>query len=241
MKPLTRLLDFLLPPACPLCQAPLAEIDQLCVACWQQVKFIQPPLCQITGRPMQTDLGEETISLEALANPPAYHKARSAFIYTGSGAALIRRMKFADHPEIAILLARMMMSAGAALLDETDYILPVPIHPRRLLHRRFNQSAEICRAMEKAGTKPILYDGLRRIRPTPQQIGLSRRQRQTNLRGAFSVQDETRSRLKGKHVLLIDDVITTGTTIEQCTKTLLKAGVARVNVLTAAQVVIGEK
>ncbi len=229
--------DLILPPLCPLCRTPLQDADRLCIACWQQIDFINEPFCRKTGHPMPQDYGEDTILPMALINPPAYHRARAAYTYNDTGAHLIRLMKFSDSPELATLLARFLAPAGAEFLPQADFLLPVPIHPRRLLYRRFNQSAELCRALAPMVEVPIAYDWLIRTRHTPQQLGLTRAQRQRNLTGAFRVRDNKRALLKGKKIVLVDDVLTTGSTVEICAKTLYRAGVAQVDVLTVAMVV----
>lgn len=232
------LADALTPPRCPLCDMQLAGDAGLCGVCWNSLTFITPPLCVRTGVPMPVDLGDETISLAARIRPPRYHRARAGLAYEGNGRRLITRLKFGDRPEIARTLAVFMQRAGAEILGEADCLVPVPLHRLRLIGRRFNQAAELCRALSRATGLPVELKALSRIRHTRHQLGLTRAQRRRNVRGAFSLPDA--ARLEGRRVVLVDDVLTTGATVNACAETLLKAGVAQVDVLTAARVVLPE-
>lgn len=236
-----RAVNLLVPPACPLCHTPLQFDDGLCAACWGQLPFISGPVCQISGQPMPYDLGADTLSPAVLTRPPPYDQARAALAYDGLAARLIRRFKFHDRPEIARLLARLMAMAGADMLAAPSVLVPVPLHRRRLMARRFNQAAEIGRALERLSGHSLAVNQLIRTRATRRQIGLTRSGRLRNLRGAFAVRRSAKSGLRGRRVVLLDDVLTTGATAEACAKTLKQAGCAEVHVLTAARVVMGER
>jgi ComF family protein len=234
----SALMDALVPPSCPICRAFLQKQDGICGPCWQDLNFITGPVCQITGHPMPIDLGAQTISLAAQMRPPPYHRARAAFAYDGSAAELIRRFKFRDRVDLADFFAPHMLRCAPDLLQEGAVFVPVPLHRWRLLARRFNQSAALCRALARRAPHPVEANALRRIRATPHQIGLSRDARQRNLRGAFSVPPKYRARVQGRAVILVDDVLTTG---EACSRVLLAAGATRVDVLTIARVVMPEQ
>lgn len=234
-------LDFLLPPRCVSCDAILAEQDGLCGACWRELPFITGPVCRISGLPLPFQLQEKDMVVPWLKrHPPPYDRARAALLYDGKAAALIRRMKFRDEPALALLLAQWMRRVGQQFLAEADYILPVPLHARRLWMRRFNQAAELARQLAASPSQsgPALrLEWLQRRRHTHQQIGLTRAARRRNLQGAFRVAPKARAALKGAHIVLIDDVFTTGATIEACARTLKRAGVRQIDALTAARVV----
>ena len=231
-------LDFLLPPRCVVCGEILAEQDGMCGACWGSLKFIDGPICRVSGTPLPFRLREEDMVLPWLKrHPPSYDRARAALVYDGEAAALIRRMKFRDEPALAILLAQWMRRIGQSFLAEADYILPVPLHPRRLWLRRFNQAAELARQLASSGGPRLRLEWLQRRRYTSQQIGLSRAARRRNLQGAFRVHAKARVALRGAHIVLVDDVFTTGATIEACARTLKRAGVRQIDALTAARVV----
>lgn len=239
--PLHFLAQNLVPPACPVCLSSVAGDDGLCAACWLDMQFITGPVCRITGLPMPIDLGADTLSPLARANPPPYDMARAAFVYKGSGAALIKRMKFGDRPELAQLLARLIYSRIAHALPRHALLVPVPLHRRRLLWRRFNQSAELCRHLAALTGQSMALQAIARIRPTPRQIGLSRAGRKRNLRGAFAVPENRKHKLKGRAVVIVDDVLTTGATVEAMARILRRAGAAPIYVVTAARVVLPER
>lgn len=190
---------------------------------------------------MPIDLGEETISPLARAQPPPYNQARAVFAYKGSGASVIKRMKFGDRPELAQLLARLIYSRLPHMLPRHALLLPVPLHRRRLLWRRFNQSAELCRHIGELSGQSMALEAVSRIRPTRQQIGLTRAGRKRNLRGAFAVPDSQKHRLKGRAVVIVDDVLNTGAMVEAMARILRRAGAAPINVVTAARVVLPER
>ncbi|GAK45398.1 phosphoribosyltransferase [Tepidicaulis marinus] len=228
--------DFLLPPRCLSCGAGLDRHYAFCAPCWSAFDFIGEPFCRITGAPFAYDPGEGAVSAAALARPPAFTRARAALLYNDAAARLISRLKYGDRLELAPTFARLMAQAGAGLLAEADLICPVPLHARRLLWRRFNQAAELSRALARLSGKPADPEILLRHRPTKAQVGLSAGARRRNVAGAFSLKAGKGAKIAGKHVLLVDDVLTTGATVEACTRVLLKEGAAMVSVLTIARV-----
>ena len=152
--------------------------------------------------------------------PPAYDRARSALIYNGTARQLIHRFKFHNRPEIATLLATWLQASGKDLLHDADYLIPVPLHLFRLVSRRYNQSAELARRLSQLSGVPMKVEWLRRVKKTSQQVGKTRDMRQKNLKGAFEVIPNKVAALEGKKVVLIDDVITTGSTVTAYAKTL---------------------
>ena len=138
-------------------------------------------------------------------------------------------------------LARLIYSRLPHMLPRHALLLPVPLHRRRLLWRRFNQSAELCRHLAKLSGQSLALEAVARIRPTPQQIGLTRAGRKRNLRGAFAVPEREKPKLKGRAVVIVDDVLTTGATVEAMARILRRAGAAPINVVTAARVVLPER
>ena len=235
------LADVLVPPACPVCHGDVPADDGLCLTCWQGLEFLRPPLCDISGMPLAVDLGPGTLSLPVQINPPPYERARAAFAYKGSAAALVKRLKFGDRPELAQFLARFMAAAEDGVLPKDAVLVPVPLHKRRLFLRRFNQAAELCRALHQLSGHEVLFEAVVRIKPTRQQIGLTRAGRKRNLAGAFRVPDDARAQIKGRTLVLVDDVLTTGATVETLARLLKRKGAARVHVLTLARVVMPEQ
>lgn len=196
--------------------------------------FIEKPVCHRLGTPFAYDVGEDTWSPRAIASPPAFDRLRSVAFYEGSAQRLVLAYKFGGRRELARPMGKWMSNAGREFLNPDCLIVPVPLHWVRMVSRRFNQAGALAQVVAKACGGSYEPDILKRRKRTRRQVGLSARERQKNVRTAFSI-DETRlDRLEGRHVVLIDDVITTGSTIAACTKTLLSAGAASVDVLTFA-------
>ena len=233
------LLDQLYPPVCLNCGAPVARADALCPDCWRQLRLITPPLCPRLGLPFEVDLGPGALSAEAIADPPPFDRARSAVVYTEIARTLVGRLKYGDRPEIARFCAQLMRGAGAELLDSDPVLVPVPLHRFRLWSRRYNQSTELARQLGALADLPVDPLLVVRRRATHQQVGLTADQRRRNVSGAFVARDDALDRLKGRRVILIDDVITTGATVGAVTRALQRAGVKEIDVLSFARVVVG--
>jgi ComF family protein len=235
-----RAADLVLPPLCPGCVSPVASHQGLCPTCWTQLKFLSPPLCPVHGTPLPPGAEVGMVSPAAIAQPPAFERARAAVAYEGVAARIITSFKYADRNDFTPLMARLMSQAGLALLDEADLIVPVPLHWRRLFSRRFNQSAELARricALHPGDNEPhYAPDILIRRKATQQQVGLQPAQRALNVAGAFAVLPERKSALAGKRIVLVDDVFTTGATVSASARVLLRAGAEAVDVLTFARV-----
>jgi ComF family protein len=228
--------DLIVPPCCLVCRAPLSAHHLLCAACWCDVHFIRPPLCDVLGTPLPFDSGERTLSAAASARPPAYNRARAVAHYSGAMRSLVHGFKYADRHDARELFGRWLAEAGRDLIADADLLVPVPLNRWRLLWRRFNQSALLAQELSRQTGLTLEYRLLRRSRPTRTQVGLTRDQRQRNLSGALRVPKRYRDRLEGRSVLLVDDVITTGATAEACARALKRGGAARVDVLALALV-----
>ena len=231
------LADLLLPPSCPACGAAVADTQALCAACWAALRFIEPPLCPVYGTPFPHDMGEGTLSAQALADPPEFARARSAAAYDDTARRLVHRMKYHDRPELAQMIAMSMRRAGRELLADCALIIPIPLHRWRLWRRRFNQSAVLAGHLSRLSGVPHDPSPLQRIRPTRRQVGLTAAQREDNMRGAFRVPDAMRACVRDRAILLVDDVYTSGATAKAATRALLKAGAGSVDVLTFARVI----
>jgi ComF family protein len=229
--------DVALPPLCPSCREPLGDGAGLCATCWSKLSLIEPPYCARLGIPFAYDPGPGLLSMEAIASPPAYDRARAAVRYDDVARALVLAFKFGDRLDLAPMMGRWMARAGSALLADADALLPVPLHWRRLWARRFNQAAALAGAISDISGVPVLHGGIKRVRATPQQVGLSKTDRAANVQGAFRVAPEEKALIAGKRLLLIDDVLTSGATVDTCARALLRAGCAHVDVLVFARVV----
>ena len=176
------------------------------------------------------------VSAAAYADPPDYDRARAVARYDGRMRTLIHQFKFMDHGDLKVLFGRWLAAAGAPLLADCELIMPVPLHRRRLLSRRFNQSAMLAKEVGRSSGLAVYPNGLRRVRRTRPQIGLSEDQRRANVRRAFKLTAAAEAAVAGRRVLLVDDVITTGATVNACARVLKRAGASRVDVLALALV-----
>jgi ComF family protein len=230
-------LDVALPPLCPSCREPLGDGAGLCATCWSKLTMIEPPYCARLGIPFAYDAGPGLLSMEAIAHPPAYDRARAAVRYDDVARALVHAYKYGDRLDLARVMGGWMARAGHELLQDADGLVPVPLHWRRLWARRFNQSATLAAEICRASKVPMLHGALKRMRATVQQVGLSKAERADNVQGAFRVPPDMKAEISGRRLVLVDDVLTSGATVDTCTRALLRAGAAHVDVLVFARVV----
>src|SRR5215469_3035024 len=179
-------LDIALPTLCVACREPV-EGDGVCATCWSKLSFIEPPYCPRLGIPFVYDPGPDMLSMEAIANPPAYQRARAAVRYDDVARTLVHALKYHDRTDLAPAMGRWMTRAARELLADADMLVPVPLHWRRAWRRRYNQSGALARVIERQSGVRLRGDLLRRVRATEQQVGLSRPQRASNVQGAFAV------------------------------------------------------
>jgi ComF family protein len=218
------------------CREPVAG-EGVCPDCWSKLAFIERPYCPRLGIPFVYDPGPDMLSMEAIANPPAYRRARAAVRYDEVAKVLVHALKYQDRTDLAPTMGRWMARAGRDLLEEADVLIPVPLHWRRGWSRRYNQSGALARIIAHHAGVPVAADALRRVRPTQQQVGLSRTDRARNVQGAFKVASDRTAHVQGRRVILIDDVLTSGATVDACARALLRARAAQVDVLVFARVV----
>ena len=229
-------LDTALPPLCPACRD-LVTDNGLCPACWGKLAFISAPYCPRLGIPFAYDPGPGILSMQAIADPPAYSRARAAVRYDDVARKLVHAFKYGDRLDLSPLLGRWMTRAGRELFEGADALVPVPLHWRRLWARRFNQSAALAEAIARASGIAVAHTALRRVKATPQQVGLSRTERATNVQGAFRVAPSGKAEVAGRRLIVVDDVLTSGATADACARALLRAGAAQVDMLVFARVV----
>jgi ComF family protein len=224
-------LDFALPPRCAGCGAIVADVHSFCVDCWKQLEFLGHGGCQICGIPLQAT--EQATCARCLAEPPMIARTRAAVAYGDLSRGLAIRLKYGRKVAIARTMARYM----APLFEDggEKLLVPVPLHRSRLWNRGFNQSALVARELSRRLEIPAAALALRRIRRTPPLKGMTPLQRRKAVAGAFRVVDRTA--IAGKTVVLIDDVLTTGSTAEGCARALKRAGAARVELVSWARVV----
>ncbi|MCC6752190.1 MAG: ComF family protein [Deltaproteobacteria bacterium] len=222
-------LDLLMPPRCLACEEPVDRHGAFCPVCDVALTPVAEP-CARCGLPDAAPLCPACVR-----SPPAFASAHAPWLYGGSLSTVITRMKYGDHPELARPLGRFLAATLRAADLAHHALVPVPLHHRQLARRGFNQAALLARHARSGLPHPILHDALRRTRPTAEQAGLSRADRLTNRTGAFVVPRP--SLVRGRKLLLVDDVLTTGATAQACAVALYDAGALEVRVLTVARAV----
>ncbi len=231
-----RVLDTLLPPNCLACDTPVEDDGQFCLSCFRGANFVSAPMCAQCGVPLPygAAAGAEGKCGRCEAVPPAFAQARAALRYDETAKKLILPFKYADRTESARGLARLMRRPGADMLAAADVLVPVPLHKARLRGRRYNQAALLALELARLTRRPCVPDALVRQKHTAPLERMSLVQRQAELHEAIRLRPGFA--VAGKYVLLIDDVMTSGTTANACAHALLAAGAKRVDVLTAARV-----
>ncbi len=230
-------LDLALPARCLKCGEIVAGAAGLCAQCWPSLRLLGEPCCECCGQPFEFAEGAGARCAQCLSAPPPFARARAALRYDSESRDLVLRFKHADRADAAPMLAGMMARAGSALLEEAEFLVPVPLHWARLWRRRYNQAALLARELATFSGKSCLTRVLKRARATASQGRLGRLARGRNVAGAFRVAHSAAAKIAGRHLLLVDDVLTTGATAQACTEALLEAGAVRVDVLTLARVV----
>lgn len=224
-------LDFALPPRCAGCGTIVAEMHSFCTECWKAIEFLGNSGCTTCGMPLEAT--EQRTCGACLARPPRIARTRAAVAYGDIARGFAIRLKYGRKVAIARTMARYM---APLISEEGDRLLvPVPLHRSRLWSRGFNQSALVVSELSRRLGVAADPMALRRIRRTPPLKGMSPLQRRKTVSGAFRVRDK--AAVEGKTVILIDDVLTSGSTAEACARTLKRAGAARVELVSWARVV----
>ena len=230
-------LDAVLPPRCLKCGEILGSAGGLCADCWRRVAWLAPPCCACCGQPFPFDAGPGTRCGACLQKPPAYDRARAVFRYDDQSREMIIGFKHADRTESVPAFAGWMARVGGELLAEAELIVPVPLHWTRLAARRFNQAALLAQALGRKAARPVEPQALERRRATSSQGHLGRRARFRTVKGAIVVAPRHAAAVANRRILLIDDVITTGATVDAAAKALISAGARAVDVLALAKVI----
>lgn len=222
-----------LPPRCGGCGGVVGQPHAFCPACWRSLRFLGPPCCAGCGVPFDFDRGEGARCAECLASPPRHAGIHAAVAYGDVARDLVLRLKHGRRIGLAETMARLM---ERRLPEDADLLVPVPLHRWRLWSRGFNQSLLIAQALSRRSAVPVERAALLRPRATPMLRGLGRRERASAVAGVFAVAATGQAALKGRHVVLVDDVHTSGATTDACTRILLRAGAARVSIMVWARV-----
>lgn len=239
-KPIiTKALNAIYPPQCLSCKTIIGENGNLCPDCWEVIHFISGSKCNICGIPFEYEINEAAICGSCMFKKPSYDCARAVFKYDDASRSLITSFKYSDKIAASDYFAKWIARSASDLIDEADLIVAVPLHRIRLFTRRYNQSSLLANSLAKLTKKPIHHNMLRRTKNTKPQAGMMFKQRILNVRGAFKINAKYADLIKGKNIILIDDVMTTGATIEACAKAIKKAGASKVTALTVARTVKG--
>lgn len=230
---LTPALDLLLPHHCLLCEQPVADVQQFCQACFKKFRFVTEPRCQKCGLPFPADVGQGETCWDCEQQPPAFTAARAVWLYDDAARAVILPFKHADRLEFSPRLVKYLFEQVQDWLPQLDMVIPIPLHWWRLWQRGYNQSAIVAMALAKMIGKTYAPEALRRRLATRSQGGLTRPERWANLRGVFTAKA---SLIQGRRILLVDDVMTTGATLNSGAETLLKQGAKEVYALALARV-----
>lgn len=234
-----QVIDFILPARCAVTGDVVDTQGALSPSAWGQLNFITAPMCQSCGLPFDYAAAEtpanSMVCVSCSAHPPPYSAARSVLVYDDASRDLILRFKHADQLHLVVNFVHWMKQAAGDMLAQADYLVPVPLHTRRLMERRYNQAAVISNRLSAVTGIPSRPDLLIRRKATHSQGLLGYKDRHQNVKNVFAVPQAALDMVEGASIVLIDDVLTSGATVKECSKTLLKAGAADVKVLTVAK------
>lgn len=226
------LLDFALPPRCGGCGTIVDDVDSFCSDCWKQIEWLGSGGCSICGLPLKATDAE--ICAACLAKPPRLARMRAAVAYGDISRAIAIRLKHGRKVALARTMARYMAPLVGEQRDD-KLLVPVPLHRQRLWRRGFNQSALVARELSRRLDLPLELGALKRVKATPPLKGLNMLQRRRTVSGAFRA--NPKAKLRGRTVILVDDVLTTGSTADACARALKRAGAARVELVSWARVI----
>ncbi|PKP91755.1 MAG: amidophosphoribosyltransferase [Alphaproteobacteria bacterium HGW-Alphaproteobacteria-16] len=233
-EPILNLVGLVLPPRCPGCGEVVEADHRFCAECWTGMTMIAPPWCATCNRPFDHDRGEAAQCGTCLASPPVHDGVRAAVAYGPVARTLALRLKYGGRTGHGVTAARMMVRL---MPPDADLLIPVPLHRWRIWGRGYNQALLIAQGLSRISGVPVERDLLRRITATPVLRGLGGRGRAKAMKGAFALHAPRRQSLTGRHIVLVDDVYTSGATTDACVRVLKRGGAARVTILCWARVI----
>lgn len=234
---MNQAVDVILPARCVITGDFVEHQGMVSSRAWAELDFVSAPFCRCCGIPFEFEVDTESLCASCLDKRPMFKTARAALKYNDTSRKMILGFKHADKTYAVQAFAPWLKRAGENMLAEADFLAPVPLHRWRLVQRRYNQAALMAHTLAQDEDIDCLPDLLLRTRATPSQGFLSAKERIRNVRKAFALNHHYKDQIKGKKIVLVDDVYTTGATVNECTKVLVRAGAAEVNVLTLARVV----
>ena len=238
IKLINSFISLIYPYKCPICNKIILDKDTFCSDCWKKVKFIHKPFCNKCSAPFEFQVGEDDICLNCINNKPLYIKLRSAVIYNKTISKLIFKFKFYDLTCLRYIMAKYMINASYDIINDVDVLIPVPLHKRRLIYRKYNQSLLLANEIANKTDKIVINDFLIKIAHTTPQVKLRKKDRQNNLKNKFIVNPKYLNNIdkyKSYNFAIVDDVITTGSTINECVKAFNNVDIYNVYVMTFAK------
>jgi competence protein ComFC len=232
MRVISDFIDFLLPHRCPLCSEYINSVDEFCSSCWKNFTFTTKPYCEKCGMVFDFELEEKAICGACIRSSPDFDLARHLFIFDQYSKKSIHNFKFNDKTHLSVIYAKLLFNRYKLEIDEYDLIVPTPMYWLKKIFRMYNQAQLLGYYLSKISAKPLFY-GLKKVKWTKAQLKLSARAREKNLSGSIKVTDK--SKIEGKKIILIDDVYTTGSTANTCSRILKSAGAKKVLLLTVAK------
>lgn len=229
------IVDFALPPRCPLCGVTVEADNRFCLSCWEDLDFLTKPWCASCGKPFSFEQGAGSQCVSCLQKPPEHDGVRAVVAYDDQSSLLAMRLKYGARLGIAELIAQQMERFLTELPSDA-LIIPVPLHRWRLWSRGFNQSVLIGRALSERNDIVMETAILNRKNATPPLRLMSANQRRRIVKNAFALSDNARNKIHGKTIILVDDVYTTGSTANACARVLKTSGADRVLVFCWARV-----
>ncbi len=237
----SKLVEAFFPSHCLACEKIISRDGLFCSECWLKLQFVTDPKCKICSYPFEIEIAHASpLCSKCLIKKPSYDKLLTIFRYNHVIKKIIGSFKYRDQTFLAKKFSKILADKARSEIVDCDFIVAVPLHPKKLRERKFNQAVFLCRNLLKFFPEKIFYpEMLLRMKNTRPQVELRKKEREKNLKRAFLVKPKYRDLVSGKKILLVDDVATTGATLENCAKELKRCGAKEVVVLTIAKTIFG--